>query len=128
MFIVTMVSSVGQTGSVGVVEVDVGGFGRLSVGVVVAVVMVVVVVMVVGVGHCVGSSQASHRLLHMGVVRWRLHLQRSLCCVGLVAVGSAMATVHEMVTEESTVTLRRNAHSQTSSASTSYKAAEQMCN
>lgn len=55
MLIVTMVSSVGQTGHVGIVEVDVGGFGRLAVGVVVAVVMVVVVMMVVGVGHCIGS-------------------------------------------------------------------------
>lgn len=74
MLIVTMVSSVGQTGHVGIVEVDVGGFGRLAVGVVVAVVMVVVVMMVVGVGHCIGSRKASHRLLHMGIVRWRLHL------------------------------------------------------
>ncbi len=126
VFIVTMVSSIGQTGHVGVVEVDVGGFGRLAVGVVVAVVMVVVVVMVVGVGHCVGSRQASHRLLHMGVVRWRLHLQRSLSCVGLMPVGSSMATVHEMITEESTVTLWRNTQSKTTRASTSYEAAESM--
>lgn len=74
MLIVSMVSSVGQSGHVGVVEVDVCGFRRLAVGVVVAVVMAVVVVMVVGVGHCVGSRQASHRLLHVGVVRRRLHL------------------------------------------------------
>lgn len=74
VFVVTMVSSVGQTGHVGIVEVDVGGFGRLAVGVVVAMVMVVVVMMVVGVGHRIGSRQASHRLLHVGVVRRRLHL------------------------------------------------------
>lgn len=54
MLIVTMVSSVGQTGHVGIVQVDVGGFRRFAIGVVVAVVMVVVM-MVVGVGHCVGS-------------------------------------------------------------------------
>lgn len=105
MFIVAMVSSVGQTGHVGIVEVDVGGFGRLAVRIVVAVVMVVVVMMVVGVGHCVGSRQAPHRLLHVGVVRRRLHLQRSLCGVGLMAVGSPMTTIHEMVTEESAITL-----------------------
>lgn len=55
MLIVTMVSSIGQTGHVGIVEVDVGGFGRLAVGVVVSVVMVVVVMVVVGVRHCVRS-------------------------------------------------------------------------
>ena len=105
MLIVAVVSSIGQTGHVGVVEVDVGGFGRLAVGVVVAVVMVVVVVMVVGVGHGVGSRQPSHRLLHVGVVRRRLHLQGALRCVGLVAVGSPMTTVHEVVPEEAAVTL-----------------------
>lgn len=52
MLIVPMVSSVRQAGHVGVVEVDVGGFWRFAVGVVVAVVMVV---MLVGVGHCVSS-------------------------------------------------------------------------
>lgn len=30
MLVVTMVSSIGQGGHVGVVEVDVGGFGRLA--------------------------------------------------------------------------------------------------
>lgn len=127
MFIITMVPSVGQDGRVGVVEVDVGGFRGLAVGVVVAVVMVVVVVMVIGVGHCVGSRQASHRLIHVGVVRWGLHLQRPLRGVGLVAVRSPVTTVHEMVTEESTITLRRNVQIKTSRASTCLEAAEHMC-
>lgn len=106
MFVVAMVSSVGQTGHVGIVEVYVGRFGRLSVGVVVAVVMVVVVVMmVVGMGHCIGSRQASYWLLHVGVVRWRLHLQRALSGIGLMPIGSPMTTIHEMVTKESTITL-----------------------
>lgn len=74
VLIVTMVTPVGQTGNVGVVEVDVGGFGGLAVGVVVAVVVVMMVMVVVGVGHCVGPRQPSHRLLHVGIVRWGLHL------------------------------------------------------
>lgn len=107
MIVVAVVTSVGQTGHVGVVEVDVCRFRRLVVGVVVSVVMVVVVVvaMVVGLGHGVGSRQASHRLLHVGVVRRRLHLQGSLRGVGLVAVGARMAAVHEVVPKESAVAL-----------------------
>lgn len=42
VLVVMMVSSVGQAGHVGVVQVDVGGLGGLAVGVVVAVVVVVV--------------------------------------------------------------------------------------
>lgn len=105
MIVVAVVTSVGQTGHVGVVEVDVCRFRRLVVGVVVSVVMMVVVAMVVGLGHGVGSRQASHRLLHVGVVRRRLHLQGSLRGVGLVAVGARMAAVHEVVPEESAVAL-----------------------
>lgn len=111
VLIVTMVSSVGQRGYVGVVEVDVRGLGRLAVGVVVAAVVVMVVVMVVVVGHRIGSRQAAHRLLHVGVVRRRLHLQRSLSSVGLVAVGPAMPAVHEMVGEEPAIALRKNGQS-----------------
>lgn len=105
MIVVAVVTSVGQTGHVGVVEVDVCRFRRLVVGVVVSVVMMVVVAMVVGLGHGVGSRQASHRLLHVGVVRRRLHLQGSLRGVGLVAVGARMAAVHEVVPKESAVAL-----------------------
>lgn len=105
VFIVVMVSSIGNTGHVGVVEVDVGGFGRLAVGVVMAVVMVVVVVMVVGLGHCVCPGQAAHRLLHVDVVRRRLHLERPLCGVCLVSAGPPVAPVHEVVAEEAAVTL-----------------------
>lgn len=116
--VVAMVSSVGKAGYVGVVQVDVGGFGRLAVGVVVSVVMVVVVMVVVavGVGHGVGAGQAPHRLLHVGVVRGRLHLQGALSGVGLVPVGSAVTSVHEVVSEESAVALRRNAQSETAAA------------
>lgn len=46
-------SSIGHTGHVGIVQVDVGGFRRFAIGVMVAVVMVVVVMMVVGMGHCI---------------------------------------------------------------------------
>lgn len=74
VLIVTMVTSIGQTGNVGIVEVDVGRFGGLAVGVVVAVVVVMMVMMVVGVGHCIGPRQPAHRLLHVGIVRWGLHL------------------------------------------------------
>lgn len=105
VLIVVMVSSVGQTGHVSIVEVDVGGFGRLAVGVVVAVVVMVVVMMVVGVGHGIGSRQASHRLLHVSIVRWWLHLQRPLRSVGLMVVGPPMTTVHEMITKESAIAL-----------------------
>jgi len=119
MFVVAMVSSIGKTGHVGVVEVDVGGFGRLSVGVVVAVVMVVVVMVVVGMGHCVSSRQAPHWLLHVSVMGWRLHLQRALGGIGLMPIGSPMTAVHEVVTKKSAVTLRRNAQSKTTRASNS---------
>lgn len=105
MFIVTMVSSVGQDGHVSIVEVDVGGFRRLAIRVVVAVVMVAVVVMV---GHRVCSRYASHWLLHIGIMGWRFHLQRSLSSICLVAGGSAMTTIHEMVTEYPAVTLWKN--------------------
>lgn len=105
MIVVAVVTSVGQTGHVGVVEVDVCRFRRLVVGVVVSVVMMVVVAMVVGLGHGVGSRQASHRLLHVGVVRRGLHLQGSLRGVGLVAVRARMAAVHEVVPKESAVAL-----------------------
>lgn len=77
VLVVMMVSPVGQAGHVGVVQVDVGGLGGLAVGVVVAVMVVVVVVvsvMVVGVGHGVGARQPPHRLLHVSVMGWRLHL------------------------------------------------------
>lgn len=87
MLIVAVVPTIGQAGHVGVVEVDVGGFGRLAVGVpvvvvvVVVAVMVMVVVVVVRVGRAVavvvlrhGTAQSAHRLLHVGVVWRRLHL------------------------------------------------------
>lgn len=127
MFIIAVVSSVGQTGHIGIVEVDVGGFGRLAIGVVVAVVMVMVVMMVARVGHRVCPRQTSHRLLHVGVVRRRLHLQRALRGVGLVAVGPPVTTIHKMVTEESAVPLWRNAHSKNTRAWTCYSVAEQTC-
>lgn len=120
MFVVAMVSSIGQTGRVSIVEVDVGRFGRLAIGVVVAVVMVMVVMMMVGVRHCIGTRQASHWLLHMGVVGRRLYLQRSLCGISLMAVGSPMTTIHEMIPKQSTVALWRNAQSKTTRASSTY--------
>ena len=109
VLIVAVVSSIGQRGYVGVVKVDVCGLGRLAVGVLVA----AVVVMVVVVRHRIGSRQAAHRLLHVGVVRRRLHLQRSLSRVGLVAVGPAMAAVHEMVGEEPAIALHKKGQSVT---------------
>lgn len=87
-------SSVGQTGHVGVVQVDVGGFRRFAVGVVVAVMMVVMVMTVVGVSHCISSRKTPHWLLHVSIMRRGLHLQGALCGVGLMAVGSPMAAVH----------------------------------
>lgn len=105
VLIVAVMPPVGQTRHVGVVEVDVGGLGGLAVGVVVAVAVAVVVVMVVGVGHGVGSRQPSHRLLHVSVVRWRLHLQGSLRGVGLLVVGAPVTAVHEVITKESPIAL-----------------------
>lgn len=64
-----------------------------------------VVVMVVGVGHGVGPGQSSHRLLHVSIVWWGLHLQRSLCGISLLSVSSPMTPVYEVVTEESSVSL-----------------------
>ena len=77
---VVVPSSVGQTGHVGIVQVDVGGLGRLAVGGVV----VVVAMVVVRVGHGIGPAETPHRLLHVGVVRRRLYLQGPLGGVGLV--------------------------------------------
>lgn len=88
----------------------------------VAVVMVVVVMMMVGVRHCIGSRQTSNGLLHMGIVWRRLHLQRSLRGIGLMAVRSPMTTIHEMITKESSVTLWRNTQSKTTSAPKTYSA------
>lgn len=84
--------------------------------VVVVAVVVVVVVMVVRVGWSVavvmlrhGAAQTAHRLLHVGVVRWRLHLERPLGGVGLVARRpDAMVThVIDVVAEEAAVALRK---------------------
>lgn len=105
MIVVAMVSSVRKAGHVSIVQVDVGGFGGFAVGVVVSVVMVVVVMAVVGMGHCVGPGQAPHRLLHVSIVGGRLHLQGALSGVGLMAVGSAVTSVHEVVSEESPIAL-----------------------
>lgn len=81
--------------------------GPPAVRVMVAVVVMVVVVMVtvVAVGHGVGPRKPAHRLLHVSVVRGRLHLQRPLRCVGLVAIGSPMTSVHQVVAKQSAITL-----------------------
>ena len=107
-------AAVGQRGGVGIVQVDVGGLGRLAVGVVVVVVVAVVVVVVrvvvvvVGVRHGVGAAQAARRLLlHVGVVRRRLHLQGPLRGVGLVLLRAAVAAVHHVVAEQAAVALQK---------------------
>lgn len=120
VLIVAVVPAVGQAGHVGVVEVDVGGLGRLAVGVgmvvvvVVVAVVVMVVVMVVRVGRPVavvmlrhGAAQPAHRLLHVGVVRRRLHLQRPLRGVGLVARRPDAVVTHmvDVVAKEAAVAL-----------------------
>ena len=129
MLVVAVVAAVGQAGHVGVVEVDVGGLGRLPVGVAVVVVVAAVVVMVVVVvvvvwvgrpvavvvlGHGTGTAQAAHRLIHVGVVGRRLHLQGPLGGIGLVARRSATVVAHvvDMVAEEAAVALRRKAQGQ----------------
>lgn len=108
LVVAVVVSPVGQAGYVGVVEVDVGGLGRLAIGVMVAVVIVVVMVVVgVGVGHGVGSAQASHGLLHVDIVWGRLNLEGPLRGVGLVAIGVMVVPVHvvDVVAEQPAVTL-----------------------
>ena len=105
VLVVAPVPSVGHAGLVGVVEVDVGGLGRLAVGG--GVVVMVVMVVVVGLGHGVGSAEPAHGLLHVGVVGRGLHLQGALSGVGLVR-RAPVVSVHvvDVVTEQAAVPLR----------------------
>ena len=104
VLVVAAVPAVGQAGLVGVVEVDVGGLGRLAVG---GVVVMVVVVVVVGLGHGVGPAQPANGLLHVGVVGRGLYLEGALGGVGLVRQAPVVSVhVVDVVTEQAAVTLR----------------------
>lgn len=78
--------------------------------------MVVVVVIGVRVGHDVGPAETPHRLLHVGIVRRRLHLQGPLGGVGLLPWRAPVVVpVHmvDVVTEQASIALWRNTQGQT---------------